>query len=281
MNVIAIMYTVLTRWSVRFVGAASLLAATIGGAQGATPLAITSPGNGTVVMSGQALPVTVIVRSGTYPSGMVVIAQNPLGAAGPVTGSPATFYLTPPANTPPGTYSITAVAANASGVIVTSASVTVDVERVDTAAAISVQPMTANLRFVGDTLPLSVTGTFTGGMLVDMTQSSKLTITSENPNVATVQNGLITATGAGQTHIDVQYGPNLVKVAVTVPTSIRGDLDGDGSVDKDDLNIILAALNTRATGPHDARDLNHDGVINALDARILVTLCTKPGCATH
>jgi hypothetical protein len=52
-------------------------------------------------------------------------------------------------------------------------------------------------------------------------------------------------------------------------------------VDQNDLNIITLALNTPATKPFDARDLNGDGVINALDARILVTLCTRAGCATH
>jgi Dockerin type I domain/PASTA domain/Divergent InlB B-repeat domain len=62
---------------------------------------------------------------------------------------------------------------------------------------------------------------------------------------------------------------------------MRGDLNGDGQVDKLDLAIITSALNQPASGPGDVRDLNGDGVINALDARILVTLCTHPGCATQ
>lgn len=60
----------------------------------------------------------------------------------------------------------------------------------------------------------------------------------------------------------------------------RGDVNGDGQVDIVDLDLVMNALNTTASGPHDLRDLNHDGVINVLDARILVTLCTYPGCAT-
>ena len=60
---------------------------------------------------------------------------------------------------------------------------------------------------------------------------------------------------------------------------ISGDLNGDGKVDTADLQIILAILNTDASGPDDPRDLNKDGRIDALDARILTTLCSQPACA--
>lgn len=59
-----------------------------------------------------------------------------------------------------------------------------------------------------------------------------------------------------------------------------GDLDGDGDVDRDDINLILAARNQPASGADDPRDLDGDGMITALDARIAVTLCTRPRCAT-
>ncbi len=71
-------------------------------------------------------------------------------------------------------------------------------------------------------------------------------------------------------------------VSLTVSTGpMRGDINSDGQVDKLDLALITSALNTPASGPNDPRDLNHDGVINILDARILVTLCTNPGCAIN
>ena len=57
------------------------------------------------------------------------------------------------------------------------------------------------------------------------------------------------------------------------------DLDGDGDVDSDDIKIVTAALNTTPS-PWDQRDVNGDGIINALDARSLTLQCTRIGCAT-
>lgn len=62
---------------------------------------------------------------------------------------------------------------------------------------------------------------------------------------------------------------------------IPGDLNGDGVVDQKDLNLILHALNQPAAKPFDPRDLNYDGVINVLDARKLILLCTHPRCASQ
>ena len=57
---------------------------------------------------------------------------------------------------------------------------------------------------------------------------------------------------------------------VTVTIYQSGDLDHNGSVNQTDLNPILNARNTPAADPKDPRDLNHDGHIDILDARLFV-----------
>ena len=62
-------------------------------------------------------------------------------------------------------------------------------------------------------------------------------------------------------------------------TTLRGDIDADGDVDRDDVMLILAARGQPATAG-DARDLDQDGTISMLDARLAVLACTRPACAT-
>ncbi len=56
------------------------------------------------------------------------------------------------------------------------------------------------------------------------------------------------------------------------------DLDGDGDVDKKDVQLVTAARG-QTPGEFDQRDVNGDGHIDALDARALTLQCTRPGCA--
>ena len=66
-----------------------------------------------------------------------------------------------------------------------------------------------------------------------------------------------------------------------VGDACEGDLDHDGDIDQDDLDRLLAKRNTPASGPNDPMDLDGDGRITALDARMLILKCTRPRCATH
>jgi beta-lactam-binding protein with PASTA domain len=100
------------------------------------------------------------------------------------------------------------------------------------------------------------------------------TVTSQSSPTVPVGEVISQLPAAGA---DAAYQSSVNLVVSTGP--LRGDINLDGVVDKLDLALITAALNTPASGPDDPRDLNHDGLINILDARILVTLCTYAGCA--
>lgn len=69
--------------------------------------------------------------------------------------------------------------------------------------------------------------------------------------------------------------------SVVITVAKLGDVNVDNSIDTIDLNLVLAARNTPVSGPNDLRDLDGDGMITALDARKLTTLCTRPRCATQ
>ncbi len=73
------------------------------------------------------------------------------------------------------------------------------------------------------------------------------------------------------------HDPVVIRLNLGVP----GDVDGDGDIDRNDVNAITAARNTPASNPNDVRDLNGDGQIDALDARLAVNACTRPRCATN
>lgn len=61
----------------------------------------------------------------------------------------------------------------------------------------------------------------------------------------------------------------------------RGDIDNDGDIDRADLALVLAARNRPAAGPNDPRDLDGDGRITVLDARILINLIPRQARAAQ
>jgi hypothetical protein len=223
-------------------------------------------------------------------SGVTAVALNAFGwtpiASGP---DPLIFSVTIPTDAQPGPISIMAVDLTPKatrGVGITSAPLILTVQSPPIA---SLQPdvTVIHLQFVGDTYRLTISGTPSSGNPVSLANSTAMSFASQSPSIATVdETGEVTAMSPGNTTIVGTY-TNLdgskvtINIPVSVPTLVRGDLNGDGRVDIEDLSVIQAALNTNANSPNDARDLNHNGKIDALDSRLLVTLCTYPRCATH
>src|SRR5450631_3880683 len=101
---------------------------TLSGAQSPAALIIVSPSAGRTIQPGQAVAISVHVASGTYPNGVSIAGDDPLGFAGPspVVGSTVSLTLTAPANTSPGPYQVTAIASDSTGALVSSEPVTID-----------------------------------------------------------------------------------------------------------------------------------------------------------
>jgi hypothetical protein len=56
------------------------------------------------------------------------------------------------------------------------------------------------------------------------------------------------------------------------------DINLDGAVNRDDIQLIVDARNTLAF-PGDLRDADGDGLITLNDARVCTLQCDKPNCA--
>lgn len=67
--------------------------------------------------------------------------------------------------------------------------------------------------------------------------------------------------------------------ALATDTVLRGDINGDRSVDSLDLALVTARVGQPATGAYDKADVNGDGRITATDVAALKSLCTRKGCA--
>jgi fibronectin type 3 domain-containing protein len=106
------------------------------------------------------------------------------------------------------------------------------------------------------------------GVYDEITTSPVVTHTWTQPYDGVV--GLLVTDGEGLSSTDF--------AGVTV--KLIGDLDGDGDIDKDDVNMILKYRNQPAS-VCPACDIDGDGKITVLDSRKLVLRCTRPSCATQ
>jgi len=138
---------------------------------------------------------------------------------------------------------------------------------------------------------------------VTLSQASNQAITVNfNTSDGTAKAGIDYLSRQGQ--ISFAAGETSKTLEITLKTRKRGDIDGDGDIDRDDLNLIVAGRNTSARSPQpnqktfflnlgditgatlldnqgtgillsdglDPRDLDGDGLITVLDARILAVL---------
>jgi hypothetical protein len=105
-----------------------------------------------------------------------------------------------------------------------------------------------------------------------------ITIAPGETLLFTVAFAPVAPTGAkgGTVTVASTVGSTVVGVTGTA-VPVRGDMNGDCVVDQVDVNIILDNRNQPAS-VCPACDLDGDGTITILDARIDAILCTNPGC---
>lgn len=170
-------------------------------------------------------------------------------------------------------------------------------------ARVSAQP---RLTFIGQldfTLPISVTaagtysasfkvtdslGTEVGQFAVSRFMSAGVV---NNITVPVLANRLQTADGPFSIESVLIVGAGRSAQVSRIPVSastfsrwqffptITADLNGDGSVDATDRNLMLSFRNASPLVPGDRRDLNGDRKIDLLDARLVVLrACQAPNC---
>ncbi|WP_158970443.1 Ig-like domain-containing protein [Paraglaciecola sp. L3A3] len=61
---------------------------------------------------------------------------------------------------------------------------------------------------------------------------------------------------------------------------VTGDYDSDGDVDINDVRGLVGAIQSRETIDM-AFDMNDDGVVNILDSRVMMSICTRARCVTE
>lgn len=243
---------------------------------------VTSPVEGQQVFAGS--PIQVVVQPA---GGSTLTSIDVTSSVGAIYNQPAGVPINlviPNDKLGPLSLNIFAQASNGTNAIVTRGVVVVTNQIL---AEIVVDPNLVRLVAPGTATGwetqkrLTILGRYVGGAERDILRATGTTISSLNNLVATVDGaGVVKAVAPGQTVISIRNGDVVGSARIQINVfELRADLDGDSDIDNTDLGILMRANNTAATGSGDPRDLNADGQINALDARILVTLCSRPGCA--
>jgi beta-lactam-binding protein with PASTA domain len=232
--------------------------------------------------------------SSTVPAG-TVISQSPAGGTSAAAGSAVSLVVSSGSAkvTVPNVVGLTQSAAGKSitsvaltlGTVTTKSSSTVP-----SGTVISQSPAGGTSVATGSTVSLVVSSgpaAATVPNVVNLKQAAAASaISSAGLTVGTVTTATSYTVAAGNvvsesplagTSVAAGSAVNLV-IARNLPIC---DVNGDGQIDSRDIALIDAALNTPAAGPYDPRDANRDGVINILDARKCVTLCTHAGCAIN
>jgi Dockerin type I domain len=256
---------------------------------------ITSPLSGSTVSitQGTTLTITVTVIPNDYNVSFVVVCGDGELFGGTDRCSPPLqppYHLTltlPVTLRPRGDYVLQAIADTEAEQEFESPPVSFRIERSDPVVSLTVTPSILDLSFAPpDAVQLIVMGRYADGTTVDVTESNQISYQSGSSSIATVSvTGAVQVISPGNVQVLVSPAGSAGSTAtpVTVPlvnqVPVFGDLNGDGQVDTRDLALEEAYLG-RHVAPTDPHDLNHDGIVDILDLRLLTLQCTYINCAT-
>jgi hypothetical protein len=232
-------------------------------------------GYGSTAPSGTVLHFRADAPSGAYQK--IFLVGEGVNETPRLSAAPYEFSIWVPRNAT-GIHRFRAIGVDASGQLQFSDPVALNLVPAEQPERITTPVAHLTLQFVGDTARLRVTGHFAGGGKADLTQAPATSFASSDAAVVRVADvGQVIAVGPGAADIRIQSGAAIATVHVTVPATVRGDLNGDGRVDQDDVNLFSDAIGTTVS-PADARDLNGDGKIDAADLALLRAICSRAGC---
>ena len=234
----------------------------------ASALTVGGLNSGQLVAPGTTISVTLSVPPG-YSEPVLFV---PFGDTLPASGTPPAITLTIPTNVI-GATALIPGALNPENYFAIGTPLALDIEP-SSLPQLSVTPTSLNSQYVGDQQHIKIStrsGPYAGLVL---NGSSLISYQVADPTVASVDpNGIVTSLIPGLTMISVISGNQSIDLPVTVPVLVKGDFDGNGVVDQSDVNILSLFVGTTATTKGDARDLNGDGKIDALDIAIEKGLC--------
>jgi hypothetical protein len=242
-------------------------------------ITIASPPAGTILTPGQHVTVTVTTTTESKIRSVYIVGRS-FFFSGVKSGPPFVFDMVVPEGVALRS-SLVAVGSRKEGQLgkIESKAVPVDIQLADDSGCVleEMSPKSFLPDFVGEQLSIGgVSVRCSDGTFVDVTDASATSFTSADSSVATADShGMVTAVGPGHTTVSIRYKDQTKTLDVIVKASIRGDLDGNGRVTRNDLNILKGFVGMQATCPNDARDLNHDRRIDEEDVEIIQRLIAE------
>jgi hypothetical protein len=192
--------------------------------------------------------VVIAVMADRSVSNVAIIGQDPLGFSQRTNGQSSQFLLTIPSNTTIGAYDVSAMGTAPDGSVVDSQPISLQVDIPNARFNMQTEPSVLRFDAPGEAMPLHVIGIFANGSKMDMTHSTQMSYSSQDPQIATVDDqGIVTAVAPGSTRIVVNNGTNSYMVSTRVGLLARIAVPSPDSMLHGSSIKFLWTTPTRAT----------------------------------